>query len=107
MIGDLRDRVEISRAVRTSDGMGGWTVADSLLATVWAHVKVPASKDGVIAGADVEIRSHVVRVRQTDQTMGVQINDKISWRGYGLTVKACRPLGREWVDFDCKLEVPE
>jgi len=49
----------------------------------------------------------VVRVRQTTTTLGVQINDTIIWRGYSLTVRACRPLEREWIDFDCKLEVPE
>ena len=107
MIGTLKDRVTISRETRTTDGMGGWTTEATTLATVWAHVKVPASKDGVIAGGDVEIRTHVVRVRQSTDTLGVQINDIVTWRGHALTVRACRPLGREWIDFDCKLEAPE
>jgi len=107
MIGTLKDRVTISRETRTTDGMGGWTTEATTLATVWAHVKVPSSKDGLIAGADAEIRTHVVRVRQFAATLGVQINDTISWRGHALTVRACRPLGREWIDFDCKLEAPE
>jgi SPP1 family predicted phage head-tail adaptor len=106
-IGELCERIDIKREKRTADGMGGWTVSDQMVATVWAGVRVPASKDGMIAGADAEIRTHVVRVRQSADTLTVQINDTITWRGYSLTVRACRPLEREWIDFDCKLEVPE
>lgn len=106
-IGDLRNRVIISRSERTPDGMGGWSIAPLELAVLWASVRVPSSENGVIAGGEVEVRTHIVRVRQTDITMSVQINDIVTWRGFKLVVKACRPLGREWVDFDCRLEVPE
>ena len=68
--------------------------------------RVPASRDGVVAGADSEIRTHVVRVRQNSTTLGVQINDLISWRAYTLTVLTARPDGREWIDYDCKVYVP-
>ena len=105
-IGELRDRVEIVREGRTSDGMGGWTVSDGAVCTVWANVRVPAASDGLVAGADAETRSHVVRVRQTADTMGVQIDDVVKWRGFRLVVKAARPEKRQWIDFDCRVVLP-
>ena len=105
-IGELNDKVDIKREKRTSDGMGGWTVSDQTVATVWAGVRVPASKDGVLAGADAEIRTHIVRIRQTSTTMTVQINDVVIWRTFRLIVKAIRPEGREWLDLDCTGELP-
>ena len=105
-IGELCDKVDIKREKRTSDGMGGWTVSDQTVATVWAGVRVPASKDGILAGADAEIRTHIVRVRQSSTTMTVQINDVVLWRTLRLIVKAIRPEGREWLDLDCAVELP-
>lgn len=104
--GDLRDKVIFKREERVPDGMGGWKTTEKIIATAWASVKVPASKDGVVAGADSEIRTHVVRVRQNATTLGVQINDLITWRTYTLTVLTARPGGREWIDYDCKVYVP-
>ena len=105
-IGELCDRIDIKREERKADGMGGWTVKDTTVATVWAGVRVPASRDGILAGADAEIRTHVVRVRQSATTMTVQINDVVLWRGFRLIVKAIRPEGREWLDLDCTGELP-
>ena len=105
-IGELNDKVDIKREKRTSDGMGGWTVSDQTVAAVWAGVRVPASKDGVLAGADAEIRTHIVRIRQSSTTMTVQINDVVLWRTFRLIVKAIRPEGREWLDLDCTGELP-
>jgi len=105
-IGELNDRIEIKREERKADGMGGWTVSDQTVATVWAGVRVPASKDGMIAGADAEIRTHIVRIRQSATTMTVQINDVVLWRTFRLIVKAIRPEGREWLDLDCAVELP-
>jgi len=105
-IGELNDRIEIKREERKADGMGGWTVSDQTVATVWAGVRVPASRDGILAGADAEIRTHIVRIRQSTTTMTVQINDVVLWRGFRLIVKAIRPEGREWLDLDCQVELP-
>ena len=105
-IGELNDRIEIKREERKADGMGGWTVSDQTVATVWAGVRVPASKDGILAGADAEIRTHIVRIRQHSVTMTVQINDVVLWRTFRLIVKAIRPEGREWLDLDCQVELP-
>lgn len=105
--GDLRDKIVISRIVRIPDGMGGYA-EDTREAVVeaWADVRIPAAKAGVVGGAEAEIRTHVVRVRQCTGTMGVQINDIVTWRGTDLTIRACRPMDRAWLDFDCIREEP-
>jgi len=95
--GELRDKVIFKREERVPDGMGGWETTS---------VKVPASKDGVVAMKDTEIRSHVVRVRQNAETLAVRINDVVVWRTFRLIVKAIRPEGREGLDLDCAVELP-
>lgn len=106
-IGDLRDRIDVFKVVRTSDGMGGWTVSDELVCSVWASVRVPASRDGTIADATAEVRSHSVRVRQSAETLKVQIDNIIVWRDWRLVVKAVRPDKYQWIDFDCRAVLPE
>ena len=100
-IGQLRDKVTFTRIETTDDGMGGVTAEDKTICTEWAFVTVPSTRDGIVAGADAEYRSHVVRVRQNTTTLGIDINDKATWRKWILTVKGVRPDGREWIDFDC------
>ena len=100
-IGQLRDKVTFTRLETTDDGMGGVTAENKTICTEWAFVTVPSTRDGVVGGADAEYRSHVVRVRQNATTLGIDINDKATWRNWILTVKGVRPDGREWIDFDC------
>ena len=85
----------------TRDGIGGVVCYDNNICTEWAFVTVPSTRDGIVAGADAEYRSHVVRVRQNTTTLGIDINDKATWRNWTLTVKGVRPDGHEWIDFDC------
>lgn len=105
-IGDLKDQVTISSVAYTSDGMGGVTGALTTIGTYWAQVTAPSTSDGVVAGADSERRTHVVRVRQDTKTFAITINSTVSWRGQTLTVKGVRPFGRTWVDLDCQMISP-
>ena len=100
-IGELRDKVTFTRLETTPDGMGGVTATDKTICTEWAFVTVPSTRDGIVAGADAEYRSHVVRVRQNATTITVDINDNVAWKTYRLTVKGVRPDGAQWIDFDC------
>ena len=100
-IGELRDKVTFTRIETTDDGMGGVTTSDKTICTEWAFDRGPSTRDGVVGGADAESRSHVVRVRQNATPLGIDINDKATWRNRTLTVKGVRPDGHEWIDFDC------
>ena len=105
-IGELRYRVTISRLKFTSDGMGGSIRTSETIGTVWAKVTVPSSATGMIADANTETRSHFVRIRQNATTLGVDINDIVTWRGWNLRVKGVRPDGQEWIDLDCVVSEP-
>lgn len=100
-IGRLRDKVTITRQQTADDGMGGVTITDETVCTTWASVTVPLTRDRTIGGADAEVRTHVVRVRQNNTTLTVNINDNVEWRNWRLTVKGVRPDGRQWIDLDC------
>lgn len=98
--GQLNQQVTFSRQTRTADGMGGWTVAFSDFMTCWAEVKIPASKGGIIGGKDVEIRSHLVTIR--DGGTAVKQDDRIVWNGQTLVVRAVRPdIARHLIQLDC------
>ena len=63
--GALNQKIEIRRAAQTDDGMGGSTSVVSAILACWAQIKTPKSRDGIIAGKDLDIRTHEVTIRHT------------------------------------------
>ena len=101
--GDLRDRIEVVRKTRTTDGMGGWSESESTLLTVWAQVLTPRSKTGVVAQQDAEIRTHEVAIRYSALPA---INDIVKHLGDRLEVKGVRyDSKKQWTFLDCVPEV--
>ncbi len=101
--GDLRDRIEVVRKTRTTDGMGGWSETESTLLTVWAQVLTPRSKTGVVAHQDAEIRTHEIAIRYSALPA---INDIVKHLGDRLEVKGVRyDAKRQWTFLDCVPEV--
>jgi len=101
--GDLRDRIEVVRKTRTTDGMGGWSESESTLLTVWAQVLTPRSKTGVVAQQDAEIRTHEVAIRYSALPA---INDIVKHLSDRLEVKGVRyDTKRQWTFLDCVPEV--
>lgn len=101
--GDLRDRIEVVRKTRTTDGMGGWSESESTLLTVWAQVLTPRSKTGVVAQQDAEIRTHEIAIRYSALPA---INDIVKHLGDRLEVKGVRyDAKRKWTFLDCVPEV--
>jgi len=102
-IGELRDKISIIRKMKTSDGMGGWGVTESVIISPWAKVEAPKSKTGIIAQKDTEIRTHQVTMRYND---AVKIGDIVKFYDTRLVVKAIRHDGkRRWMYLDCEPEV--
>ena len=102
-IGELRDKISIIRKMKTSDGMGGWGVTESVIISPWAKVEAPKSKTGIIAQKDTEIRTHQITIRYHD---GIMIGDIVSFFGTRLIVKAIRhDRLRRWMYLDCEPEV--
>lgn len=98
--GSLSERITITRAVFEDDGIGGSTTSESTIFSGWASVAAKKSKDGLLGGRDLEIRTHLVvmRLPETEPQKG----DVIAWRGKSLTIKAVRPDYRAaQVELDC------
>lgn len=102
-IGELRDQISIIRKTKTSDGMGGWSVTESVIVSPWAKVEAPKSKTGIIAQKDTEIRTHQVTMRYND---AVETGDIVKFYDMRLVVKAIRhDSKRRWMFLDCEPEV--
>jgi head-tail adaptor len=100
--GSLREQITISRATVTDDGMGGETTANSVIFSGFASVIAKASKDGIVSGRDVEVRTHEVTIRLEIEP---KQDDLITWRSQSLRVKAVRPdYATKLCVMDCVLE---
>lgn len=62
-IGDLNKRVEIQAQTKVSDGMGGWTVSYSTLATVWAAIWDATASEVNAANQTSLVITHRIRIR--------------------------------------------
>lgn len=101
--GELRERITISRSVFEDDGIGGSITSESIIFSGWASVAAKKSKDGLLGGRDVEIRTHLVIMRMPGTEP--QKGDVITWRGKSHLVKAVRPDYRAaLVELDCVQE---
>lgn len=98
--GKFKEPVVFKRKTLTSDGMGGNTATLSTILTCYAEVRIPSSKDGVLGGKDIEIRSHLVTIR--DSRVAIKQDDLIEWRSQTLIVRTVRPdYNRGIIQFDC------
>ncbi len=97
--GEFREVIDIISKVKTPDGMGGYIVTDNTKLHCMAIVRGKRSKDGVVSGRDLEIRTHEVIIRLS--SVEPQKNDKILWRGKTLAVKTVLP---DYSDMFCVME---
>lgn len=105
--GGLRERVEIRRKEKIPDGMGGFDEVETSLFSCWAAVVVPRSKEGIVSGRDLELRTHEVTIRHrfnVDQEP--KHGDRVMWKSQGLRVATVRPIGSgAGYVLECVLEV--
>lgn len=100
--GKLNQQIVIKRFVDASDGMGGSTSTQSTILTCWAEVRTPKSRDGIVGGRDLDIRTHEVIIRKS----GIEParGDKVEWGTKVLDVKAVREYASDNVyALDCVL----
>ncbi len=72
-IGDLKKRIDLESPVRTSDGMGGFSIVYKNEATIWAAIWPISASEQVQAMQTVMTISHRIRVRYVADI-------KASWR---------------------------
>jgi SPP1 family predicted phage head-tail adaptor len=85
-IGQLRDRVEIQRAITTDDGAGGQAVTKwQPIASIWAEVLPLAGNEGLVAEQITALQTLRIRTRyRSDFTP----KDRLVWRGKTLQIHA-------------------
>lgn len=98
-------RVEVFRPASSPDSMGGRIMTETSMGSRWANVAVPKARDNVLAMQGLELRTHVVTVR--DKPEAPLRGDIISWRGVRLKILACRPdPANGCVYLDCESDKP-
>lgn len=98
--GEFRDIVDIKTKSYTADGLGGFTSTETTKIHCHAIVKVKKSKDGVVAGRDLEIRTHEVVIRLS-QAYEPKKEDVVVWRNKALRVLTVIP---DYTEMVCVLE---
>ena len=85
--------------------MGGYSEAEQSLGFRWANVAVPKARDNILAMQGVELRTHVVTVR--DRPGAPRMGDILICRGLRLRVLAARPdPANACVYLDCESAKP-
>lgn len=103
--GQYNDRMEHRRVVKVTDAMGGYSEAEQSLGFRWANVAVPRARDNILAMQGVELRTHVVTVR--DRPDAPKMGDILLCRGLRLRVLAARPdPANACVYLDCESAKP-
>ena len=93
--GEFRDRVEVYSTTGVNgdeyavDEIGGLQDAEVLKGVIWARVRTPALRDGVLAMQEAEIRTHEVTCRGGDKAPVA--GDILVWLGTRLKVRGTRP----------------
>lgn len=103
--GQYNTRVEWRRIVKVKDTMGGFSEMEQPLGFRWASVAVPKARDNILAMQGVELRTHVVTVR--DRPDVPQMGDVLLCRGLRLRVLTGRPdPANACVYLDCVSDKP-
>ena len=101
--GELRERIIILRPKTADDGMSGTATTYEKLFESWAKVVASRSRNGIISGRDLELRSHEITIRLGMTTP--EYGDKILWRGKTLIIRTVRPdYAAALCVMDCQME---
>jgi len=86
-IGELDQRIEIFRQVKSDDGQGGFITSDVLQHTLWAHVITKGGGE-VFKFEKVEATAVFTFVIRFNSQLGIQEDDFIRWEGVDYNIRA-------------------
>lgn len=96
VIPNLRHRIQIKNFTRTSDGQGGFTEAENLVATLWARVR-PVGETELNSMEQLQEQvTHVVEIRSNDSVNAKQFVE-FDGRKFRILAKS-RPFERKIID---------
>lgn len=100
-IGELDQRIIIKRQTRTADGMGGFTVADTTVATLWAHVR---PKKGREIGVHDKVEAPALYVFVIRYRSDILDSYRITWNGSDYNIRAVLTKGGRKMFLDIEAE---
>lgn len=102
----LSERVTIQRAVRTSDGAGGFTQAWGTLYTVWAAIEGQSGDELLRAERVQAQQQYKVRVRAAE-VPDLRPSDRLVWGTMLLNIRALPVVarGQLWRELICEAGV--
>ena len=101
-IGDLKHRVDIIAQTRVADGMGGFTMTDSTIASSVAAAIWPVSANEIVqAQAPVMIVTHRIRIRYRS-VMRASWRIKFGNRYFNIVSIIDPNMDHRWLDLLCK-----
>lgn len=98
----LRERVTLQQETRTSDSQGGYTVAWSDVATVWAQVRPIRSSERLWAAQQADVRLYEIKARMSASVVP-QTSWRAVWRGKNLSITGVEVSeDRRWYMLTCQ-----
>jgi SPP1 family predicted phage head-tail adaptor len=95
VVGQMDQRVSIQRKTRVADGLGGFTITETTIATVWARVETERGQERVIADQQRGVVGYRLTSRNQGSWSGVTTGDVLVLGSVRLNVRSAPLAGRE------------
>lgn len=92
--GDLDQRLYVRSQVKTPNGLGGNSAADSWTIRVWAKVEPVRGQERAIADAQAGVQTYRITVRNNDTGKALTTRSVLRWHGVELNVSSAPDAGR-------------
>jgi SPP1 family predicted phage head-tail adaptor len=86
-IGELDQRIEFYRKVRTPDGQGGFTTSEVLQTTVWALIRATGGNE-VFKYEKLEAPASYMFVIRYNSELDIREDDLIKWNGDSYNIRS-------------------
>lgn len=100
-IGDLKHRVEIQAQTKSADGMGGFAVSYSTLATVFCAIWPTSANEVISANSPSMVVTHRIRMRYRS-TMKSSFRIKLGNRYFSIISIINPNEANQYLDLMCK-----
>lgn len=103
--GELQEQITVQRAVRTSDGAGGFAQAWGTLYTLWCKVEAQ-SGDELLRAERVQAQQRYKITVRANEAPDLRASDRVVWNGSPLNIRALPEVGRSlWRELICEAGV--
>jgi len=98
---ELNKRITLQAQTKTSDGMGGFAVTWTDMATLWAAIWPVSANEIIQAQAPAMVVSHRIRIRYRN-VLKANWRIKYADRYFNIVSIIDQNMAHEWLDLMCK-----